>query len=108
MVLKQIDTPKFEWASPLEAFQEAYQHELLISSKINALVNLAVTEAEHAANTFLQWFVNEQVEEEANALRIVERLKLVGDNGPGLLMIDDQLGQRTLTAPASGAEAGGT
>ena len=106
VVLTQIDTPKFEWDSPLAAFQEAYEHELLISSKINTLVNLAVKEADHAANTFLQWFVNEQVEEEANALRIVERLKLIGDNGPGLLMIDDQLGQRTLTAPAAAGEAG--
>lgn len=99
VVLTQIATPTVEWDNPLAAFQEAYQHELLISGKINALVNLAVKEADHAANMFLQWFVNEQVEEEANALRIVERLKLIGDNGPGLIMVDDQLAQRTLTPP---------
>ncbi len=100
--LKQIDEPKFEWSSPLEAFQEAYEHECLISSKINKLVDLATAENDHAATTFLQWFVTEQVEEEANALTIVEKLKRIGDNSMGLIMIDEQLGQRT--AAASPAE----
>jgi ferritin len=103
VVLKQIEQPALDWASPLAAFEQAYEHECLISSKINALVSLAVAEADHAAAAFLQWFVNEQVEEEANVLRIVERLKLIGDNGTGLLMLDDQLGQRVATAPADGA-----
>jgi ferritin len=108
VALKQIDQPALEWASPLAAFEQAYEHEQLISRKINVLVDLAVKEADHAAGAFLQWFVNEQVEEETNALRIVERLKMIGDNGTGLLMIDDQLGQRVLTAPAGEAGGGAT
>jgi ferritin len=96
--LKQIDQPKIEWSSPLEAFQDAYEHECLISSKINELVNLSIQEHDHAANAFLQWFVSEQVEEEATSLAIVEKLKMIGDNGMGLLMMDQQLGQRTVDA----------
>jgi ferritin len=98
VVLKQIDEPKIEWSSPLEAFQDAYEHECLISSKINTLVDLSVQHSDHAANTFLQWFVTEQVEEEATALSIVEKLKKIGDNPLGLFMVDDQLGQRTVAA----------
>ena len=98
VVLQQIDKPKFEWSSPLEAFQEAYEHECLISSKINDLVNLAGQEGDHAAHTFLQWFVSEQVEEEDAALTIVDKLKMVGDNMMGLMMMDQQLGQRTADA----------
>jgi ferritin len=98
VVLQQIDAPKIEWSSPLEAFQDAYEHECLISSKVNALVDLAVQEGDHAANTFLQWFVSEQVEEEANAQGIVDKLKMVGDNMMGLMMVDQQLGQRTAAA----------
>jgi ferritin len=102
VVLKQIDQPKVEWTSPLAAFQDAYEHECLISSKINKLVDLAIAENDHAANTFLQWFVSEQVEEESATLSVVDKLKLIGDNSTGLLMIDQQLSQR----PAAGtAEA---
>lgn len=100
VVLKQIDEPKIEWSDPLEAFQDAYNHECLISSKINALVDLASSENDHAASTFLQWFVTEQIEEEATALATVERLKKVGDSPVGLLMIDQQLGLRPPAAPA--------
>jgi ferritin len=99
VILKQIDQPRTEWSSPLEAFQDAYSHECLISSKINDLVNPAIEEKDHASNTFLQWFVSEQVEEEATALGIVEKLKLVDDNTMGLLMMDSQLAQRAPSAP---------
>jgi ferritin len=95
VVLDQIDKPKTDWDSPLAAFQEAYEHEQLISSKINELVDLSIKENDHAANTFLQWFVSEQVEEEAAAQTIVGKLELIRDNPMGLLMIDQQLGQRT-------------
>lgn len=104
VALKQIDEPKFEWASPLDAFQDAYNHECMISGRINDLVNLANAENDHAAGTFLQWFVTEQVEEEATALGIVEKLKMIGDNPVGILMIDQQLGQRPAAAPADSAE----
>ncbi len=105
VVLDQIEKPKTEWGSPLEAFQEAYAHEQLISKKINALVDLAIKESDHATNTFLQWFVSEQVEEEATAQAIVGKLELIRDNPMGLLMIDQQLGQRTPSAASSAASA---
>ena len=94
VTLKQIDQPPLEWSTPLEAFQQAYDHELQISGKIDALVDLATKEGDHAAVNFLQWFVSEQVEEEAHALGIVDKLKMVGDKGSGLFMIDRMLGDR--------------
>lgn len=99
VALQKIDQPQLEWATPLEAFQQAYGHECEISHKIDALVDLATKESDHAAVNFLQWFVSEQVEEEANALAIVDKLKMVGDHPMGVLMMDAQLGQRT-AAPA--------
>ena len=101
VALQQINQPQLDWAAPLDAFQQAYNHELEISQKIDALVDLATKESDHAAVNFLQWFVSEQVEEEANALAIVDKLKMVGDNMMGVLMMDAQLGQRT-AAPAGG------
>ncbi len=103
VVLEQIDKPKTEWASPLAAFEEALEHERLVTKKINDLVDLAIKENDHAAATFLQWFINEQVEEEAAAQAIVSKLALIKDNSMGLLMIDQQLGQRV---PAAAAAAG--
>jgi ferritin len=103
VVLEQIDQPKTDWSSPLDAFRDAYEHECHISKRINQLVDLAIKESDHAANTFLQWFVSEQVEEEAAAQAIVGKLELVKDNSMGLLMIDQQLGTRTLAAPAADA-----
>jgi ferritin len=94
VTLTQIEAPKTQWKSPLDAFEDAYKHEQKVSGLINDLSNLALAEKDHAAHNFLEWFVGEQVEEEANALMIVDQLKLVGDNGTGLYMIDQQLGQR--------------
>ncbi|QDV61589.1 ferritin [Crateriforma conspicua] len=95
VILQQIDTPKIEFGSVLEAFEDSYQHECLVTRKINQLVDLAAKHSDHAAIAFLQWFVSEQVEEESTVLSIVEKLRKVGDNPMGLLMIDDQVGQRT-------------
>jgi ferritin len=105
VVLGPVEAPKIEWDSPLNAFEEAYKHECMITGRINDLVNLAVGEGDHAANTFLQWFVTEQVEEEASVKAIVDQLKLVGDSGVALFMLDGQLGQRTAPAAAADAEA---
>ncbi len=104
VLLDAIDKPKSEWNSPLEAFQEAYEHEQKVTALINGLVDLAVAEKDHAAGNFLQWFVDEQVEEEATARAICDKLKLVGDHGPALLMMDAELGRRPApaAAPAQG------
>ena len=96
VVLTRIDAPKVEWPSPLAGFQEAHQHECKVSGLINGLVDLALSEKDHAANAFLQWFVTEQVEEEASVLEIAEKLKRTGDQGSMLFMLDRELGQRKL------------
>jgi ferritin len=105
VTLTELEGPQTEWRSPLDAFQGAYAHECKISALINQLVDLSIQESDHAANAFLQWFVSEQVEEEATAKSIVDKLKLAGDNSVALLMLDGELGQRT-PAPASDESAG--
>ena len=98
-ILNSIEGPPTKWASPLAIFQDAYKHEQKVTGLINALVNLAIKEKDHAAHSFLQWFVNEQVEEEANADSIAQQLKLIGKNGQGLLMLDRELAQRVFVPP---------
>jgi ferritin len=102
--LETIEGPPVKWASPLAAFQDVYKHEQKVTSLINALVDLAIKEKDHASHTMLQWFVNEQVEEESNADGIVQQLKLLGDSGQGLLMLDRELGQRVFTPPTQTQE----
>ena len=89
-----LDKPKAEWASPLEAFKAAYKHEQHITGKINELVDIAAAEKDNPAANLLQWYVNEQVEEEANASKIVQMLERIGDSSNGLFMLDQQLGKR--------------
>jgi len=99
VVLKAIEQPPKNWKSPLAAFEAAYEHEQYITSRINNLVDLALQEKDHAANAFLQWFVNEQVEEETSADTVVQNLKMA-EKAPGaMFMIDRELGQRTFTPP---------
>jgi ferritin len=100
--LGPIDGPPTKWDTPLHAFEEAYNHEIKVTGLINSLVDTALEEKDHAANAFLQWFVTEQVEEEASADAVVQQLKLAGSDGSGLFMIDRELGQRVFTMPVSG------
>ncbi len=85
---KSISKPPADWRSPLDAISEAYRREQESSGRINDLVDLAMKNRAHATNTFLQWFVNEQVEEEARLRAIVKKLELVGDDRYGLFLID--------------------
>jgi ferritin len=94
VVLTKIETPKATWKSPLEVFQETLKHEQHISSCIHNIVNLAIQEKDHATTQFFQWFVGEQVEEEANAASILDKVNMVGDNKGGLYMLDREMGQR--------------
>ncbi len=97
--LAGVEAPPVSWGSPLEAFEGALAHERLITSRITDLVSLAQEERDRLTDNFLQWFVGEQVEEEASVDEIVSQLKLVGDNGSGLFMIDRELSQRVFTPP---------
>jgi ferritin len=103
VLLKQIEAPKTEWTSPLDVFEETLAHEQKVTGLINDLVDLSLSEKDHASNTFLQWFVTEQVEEEATAKSIVDKLKLIGDNPVALYMLDGELGQRTAPSPTAQA-----
>lgn len=94
VTLKAIKEPAREWKSALAAFQAALEHEQYITGRINNLMNLAIAEKDHATGALLQWFVNEQVEEEASVDSIVQKLKMA-EKAPGaLLMMDHALGER--------------
>ena len=103
--LSSIEGPPTEWASPLKVFEHAYQHEQKVTGLINDLVNLAISEKDHATNNFLQWFVSEQVEEEASADEVVQKLKLIGDARGGLFMLDRELAQRVFTPTSATQES---
>lgn len=94
VILDTIEGPQTEWKAPLDIFQGAYKHEILVTNLINDLVELAIKEKDHASNNFLQWYVKEQVEEEASADEIVQKLKLIGKNGNGIFMLDKEVGAR--------------
>ncbi|MCP4728007.1 MAG: ferritin [bacterium] len=97
--LKMINKPETEWKSITDVFENVQKHEALVTKSINDLVDKAIHEKDHAVTTFLQWFVTEQVEEEATVKTIVDKLKLVGDNSVALFMIDGELAQRPAPAP---------
>jgi ferritin len=98
--LLAIAQPPTEFESPLDMFEKTLQHEKFVTKSINDLVDLAIKGKDHATNIFLQWFVTEQVEEEANDNEIISKLKLVGEKGEALLMIDRELAARVFTPPA--------
>jgi len=101
--LAQISGPPTSFDTPLDMFQQTLKHEQFITSSINELIDLALQEKDHATNIFLQWFVTEQIEEEENDRDIIGKLKLIGDNGQGLLMLDGELGARVFTPPPATA-----
>ncbi len=102
-IMQQIDAPQIEWKDAKDAFETQMAHELKVTSLINNLVDLSISEKEHATVNFLQWFVNEQVEEEENARTILDQLRMISqEKGVGLLyMLDKELGARTYTAPVT-------
>ncbi|MRR09559.1 ferritin [bacterium] len=92
--LKAIDAPPARWNSVLAAFAEAYKHEQKVTAMIYDMVDLAAKEKDHAASSMLKWFVDEQVEEEAQTLDIVNKLKMAGDSKGALLYLDKALAKR--------------
>ena len=104
VILDAIGKPPVDWKSVLDTFESALDHERKVSSMINDLVTLARTENDHMTDNFLQWYVAEQVEEEASAGEVVRKLKLIGDSGGGRFMIDNELGQRVFNTAAGSGE----
>jgi ferritin len=94
VVLQGIESPLVEFGSPLEVFEQALEHEQKVTTMIDELYALSVTENDYASQTFLQWFVTEQVEEEKNAGDVVDTLKMIGDKSEALFLLDRELGQR--------------
>jgi len=100
--LKAIAAPPATWKSPLDAFQATYKHETEVSARINKLATLAAKENDHATSVLLHWFINEQVEEEASADALVQKLKLIGSNSGALFLVDQELAARVFTPPVAG------
>ena len=94
VVLDAIEAPKAKWSSAGKIFEEVYAHEQKVTGMINALVDLAIKEKDHATFEMLQWFVKEQVEEEANAAMIVDKIKTLGDIVGHLFYLDHELSKR--------------
>jgi ferritin len=99
-VLGPIEKPRIGFDRPVEAFEAGLAHEQHITSCIHRLYDLAVEEREYPLQTLLHWFIDEQVEEEETAQEIIDNLRMAGESGEGLLLIDRELGLRT-TAPAA-------
>ena len=91
-----IPKPQHKWDSPLAVFEHALEHEKIVTKRINDLVDQSIGFSDHATSNFLQWFVTEQVEEEANVMSVIQQIKLVGDS---LFLLDRELGQRVFTPP---------
>ena len=99
--LEAIEKPQVIWDSMIDVFEATLQHEQHITSKINDIMDLAVKEKDHATISFLNWYVDEQVEEENTADGILNRLKMINGEGNGMLMLDKEMAARTFTAPSS-------
>lgn len=92
--LLPIDKPQKEWKNALSAFEDALEHEQHITGRINYLMDLAIKEKDYATQSMLKWFVDEQVEEEANFSEIVAKLKMIEDSPRALFYLDHELSKR--------------
>ena len=104
VVLGPIEGPQTDWNSPQAVFEHVLKHEQKVTGLIHDLVNLAEEMKDHATRAFLQWFVSEQVEEEATADSVLQKAKLAGDRGGGLFMLDKELGARIFSPPTEKEE----
>ncbi|MGN0004528.1 MAG: ferritin [Candidatus Gastranaerophilaceae bacterium] len=100
--LLAIDKPIIEGTTPVEIFEHVLRHEQYVTSRINHLLDVAEEEKDRAAISFLDWYLKEQVEEEANVGRVLATLKLIGDDKNALLSFDKDLAARVFTAPVIG------
>ncbi len=100
--LEAIDKPETDWESPLAVFEKVLEHEEYVTSRINALMDVAEETKDRAAMSFLNWYLKEQVEEEDNVGNVLATLKLIGDDKKALLMLDKDLATRTFVQPVIG------
>ncbi|MBL4744848.1 MAG: ferritin [Flavobacteriaceae bacterium] len=97
----QLDAPALEFGSFKEMFETLFNHELFVSESINELVHLTFENKDYATHNFLQWYVAEQIEEEAQARMILDKIKLIGDNSAGLYLFDNDIKQISAAAQAT-------
>ncbi len=102
VTMKAIDAPPTSFKSPLQVFEESLKHEKMVTGLINNLYELATKEKDYAFKSFLKWYIDEQVEEEGSAQAVIDKIKLAGEKGPGLFMLDKELGARVFTPPTKG------
>lgn len=95
VVLEAVDKPQTDFGRPVEVFQQVLEHERKVTGLIHDLYAMAQSEKDYASQVMLHWFIEEQVEEESTAEGIVERLRLAGDAGAALLLLDRELGARS-------------
>ena len=100
VLLKAIDAVPVDWETPLAAFQDTLKHEQKVTALINNLYRIAEEEHDYASRDRLAWFVTEQVEEEENAQELIDKFTLIGNDGMGLYMLDQELAARVYTAPS--------
>jgi ferritin len=94
-VLKSIDQMPVEWDGIIEVYEATLKHEQHVTELIDGLVDIAIEVKDHATQSFLQWFVDEQVEEEANVTEILDNLKLINGQGNGIFMLDREMRGRS-------------
>ena len=100
--LRAIDKPVVEGSTPLEIFEQVLRHEEYVTSRINEMMDVAEEVKDRAAIGFLDWYIKEQVEEEANVGGVLATLKLIGEDKKALLLLDKDLATRTFVAPGIG------
>lgn len=97
--LQPIDAVPVEFGSVIEMFEKVKEHELLVTASINNLADISIEISDHATRSLLLWFIDEQVEEEANVDKILDQLKMVEGKGQGLFLIDKDLATRVFVDP---------
>ena len=100
-IFQAIEAPQSEWESPLDAFKASFEHEQYISRRIDDLMDMALEERDHATRIMLNWFVEEQVEEEDNASTNVAKVEMLKDSKRGMYMLDKEFAARVYTPPVS-------
>ncbi|MBQ1932940.1 MAG: ferritin [Muribaculaceae bacterium] len=103
--LKPIDAVETEWATPLDAFKATLEHERKVTAMINNLYALAEAEHDYATREMLNWFISEQVEEEESAQQLIDKFTLIGNDGMGIYMLDQELAARVYNVPSPLATA---
>ena len=104
VMLHAIEQPQIEFESPHSVMQRALEHEQAVTKMINSLYELAIAEKDYPSHVLLEWFVEEQVEEEKTLTDIVDHLNLIGNDGTGLLIMDERLGSRTAAQDGAASE----